>query len=94
MKARRSRDLIILLILIPIFLWAAFYISSKMENRIPAYSVINKSSMGYSVFYESLRELGLPVERTLKPVASQDTNSVQIVVPGGSFDINSEETKA
>jgi hypothetical protein len=94
MKARRSRDLIIFLILIPIFLWAAFYISGRIENKLPAYSVINKSSMGYSVFYESLRELKLPVERSLKPVASQDTNSIQIVVPGGSFDINSEETKA
>jgi hypothetical protein len=94
MKARRSRDLIMFLILIPIFLWATFYISSRMENKLPAYSIINKSSMGYSVFYESLRELKLPVERSLQPVESQDTNSIQIVVPGGSFDLNSEETKA
>ena len=94
MKARRSRDLIIFLILIPVFLWIAFYISSRMENKLPAYSVINKSSMGYSVFYESLREFKLPVERSLNPVVSQDTNSVQIVVPGGTFDINSEETKS
>jgi hypothetical protein len=94
MKFKKSRDLIIFLILIPIFLWAAFYISSRMENKLPAYSVMNKASMGYSVFYESLRELKLPVERSLKPVVSQDTNSIQIVVPGGSFDINNEETKA
>ncbi len=94
MRARRSRDLIIFLILIPIFLWAAFYISSRMENKLPAYSVINKSSMGYSVFYESLGELKFPVERSLQSLVSQDTNSIQVIVPGGSFDINSEETKA
>ncbi len=93
MKLRKSRDLIIFLILIPVFLWASFYISSRMEDKLPAYSVINKSSMGSSVFYESLIELKLPVERTLKPLVSQDTNSIQIVVPGGSFDINSKEIK-
>lgn len=94
MKARKSRDLIFFLILIPVFLWAAFYISSRMENKLPSYSVINKSSMGYSVFYESLRELKLPVERSLNPVTTQDTDSVQIVAPGGNFDLNSEELKS
>jgi hypothetical protein len=93
MKARKSRDLIIFLILIPVFLWAAFYISSRMENRLPDYAVINKSPMGSSVLYESLRQLKLPVERSLKPVAEQNTDTVQIIVPGGSFDVNSDALK-
>ncbi|MCM0647932.1 DUF4350 domain-containing protein [Clostridium swellfunianum] len=93
MKARKSRDLIIFLILIPIFLWAAFFVSSRMENKLPAYSVINKSSMGSSVFYETLRQLKLPAERSLKPVIEHDINTIQIAASGGSFNLNSEELK-
>lgn len=94
MRAKKNRDLIIFLILIPVFIWVAFFISSRMENKLPDYSTANKSSMGLSIFFESLKELKFPVEKTLKPVTSQDTNSIQIVVPGGNFDINSNEIKA
>lgn len=93
MKLKKSRDLIIFLILIPVFLLGAFYISSRREGGMPTYSVINKSSTGCSVFYETLKSLSIPVERTIKPVDKQDTNSVQIVAAGGSLDINSDEIK-
>jgi hypothetical protein len=93
MKAKRSRDLIIFFMLIPVFLWAAFFVSSRMENRLPAYSVINKSSLGYSVFYEALRELNLPIERNLKAVTEQDLESIQIVAAGGNLDLNGETLK-
>ncbi|MBL4936553.1 DUF4350 domain-containing protein [Clostridium sp. YIM B02515] len=94
MKVKKYRELIIFIILIPVFLLAAFFVSSRMENQLPAYSVINKSSLGSSVFYEAMKKLNMPVERVLKPVEEQDYSTIQIVVPGGKFDINSPSIKS
>ena len=88
MKKRVSRDLIIFIILIPVFLWITFQISSRISNQLPNYSIINKSKMGLSVFYETLNELDYPVERSLKTITSENERTVQIAVIGGDFDIN------
>jgi hypothetical protein len=93
MRVKKNRELVILIILIAIFLFGAFYISSRMENQLPQFSIENKSSTGCSIFYEALKKLKLPVERTIKGVQEQDVDSIQFVVPGGSFDINSNEVK-
>jgi hypothetical protein len=93
MKKKVDRDLIILILIIPIFLFVAFYISNIQGNGIPSYSVANKSKMGYSVFYEALKELNYPVERTLKPLSEYQTNGVQILPPGGKFDVNNQEVQ-
>jgi hypothetical protein len=88
MKKRVSKDLIIFIILIPIFLWFAFQLSSSMGNRLPNYSVINKSKKGFSVFYETLKELNYPVERSLKTLNAENVGTVQIAAMGGEFDVN------
>lgn len=93
MKKKISKDLILILILIPLFLIGAFYISSRMDNNLPQYTVENKGRLGYSVFFEALKELKHPVEKTIAELPYQDTNSIQIIVQAGSFDINSEEVK-
>lgn len=93
MKKRVSRDMVLFLILIPMFLAGAFYISSRAEKNLPSYTVNNKSRDGYSVFYETLKELGHPVERTMTPIQGQSFQTVQIVSEGGSFNINSNEIK-
>lgn len=94
MKKKANRDLIILIILIPVFLIGAFYISSRAENVLPAYSVANKSGNGYSIFFEALEELGYPVSRTLAPADEAGTDAVQIVVENPGFDVNDEQLKA
>lgn len=92
MKKRVSRDLIIFIILIPVFLWFIFQITS-MGNQLPSYSMVNKSKMGLSVFYETLKELNYPVERSLKILTSENEESVQIAVIGGDFDVNDQKVK-
>jgi len=93
MKKKNNKDSLLFILSIPLLLFLAFYILTKMENKLPPYSVINKSKMGCSVFYESLRKLNYPVERALKPVNEYQTNSVQIIPPGGKFDINNQKIK-
>ncbi len=93
MKMKRNKDLILFVILIPLFLCGAFYASSRMNNQMPSYSVESKEETGYSVFYEALKEFKCPVERTLKPVKNYDNSNIQIVAQGGNFDVNGSEIK-
>lgn len=66
-------------------------LSSRTEDNLPNYSVINNAKGGYSIFYQGLKDLKYPVERTLKPVDSIEPQSVQIIADYGKFDINSPE---
>lgn len=93
MKKRVSRDLIIFIILIPIFLWVTFQLSSSMGNSLPSYSIVNKSKVGLSVFYETLRELNYPVGRSLRTLTLENVETVQIATIGGGFDINDPKVK-
>lgn len=88
MKKRVSKDLIFFIILIPLFLWASFQISSSIGNQLPSYSVINKSKDGFSVFYETLKELKYPVNRSLKALPSENEKTIQITVSGSGFNVN------
>jgi hypothetical protein len=93
MKLKTSKELVFLVILIPVFLWAAFFVNSKYESNLPSYSIINKSKIGLSIYFEALQELKMPVERTMTAVESSDINRTQILAKGGTFDINSSEIK-
>lgn len=90
---RNNRELLIFIILIPIFLWVAFYISSRVENNLPAYSVLNKSGSGFSVFYEALSELKYPVSKEMQAVEKSGKDNVQVIAQGGSFLVDSDEIK-
>lgn len=93
MKKKVSRDMLLFLILIPVFLTGAFYISSRLDKNLPSYAIDNKGREGYSVFYETLKELKLNTERTLTPVEFQNPSSIQIIPTGGGFNLNSGEVK-
>lgn len=94
MKKKVSRDLIIFIILIPVFLWSAFQISSRLGGNLPKYSVLNKSKTGLSVFYDTLGSLKYPIGRSLKALTLENEAAVQIAAQGGDFDVNDEEVKA
>lgn len=93
MKKKLSKELIAFFILIPIFLWIAFYTSGIRGSNIPAYSVINKSNHGYSVFFDSLQELGYNVERSLKPIKDHHHDGVQIIADVAGFSILEDDIK-
>ncbi|MBX4261928.1 hypothetical protein KTC96_09395 [Clostridium estertheticum] len=93
MKKKNNIELILFIISIPLLLFLSFYFSNTIENRTPPYSVVNKSKMGYSVFYESLSKLNYPASRTLKQVGEHQTNTIQLISSGGKFNINDQEVK-
>jgi hypothetical protein len=94
MKKQVSRDLVFFIILIPLFLWGIFYFSSRIEGQLPNYSVLNKGRMGYSIFFEALKELGYSVDRTMGPVEEQEAGSIQIAAQAPGFNVNSDEILA
>lgn len=93
MKKRVSRDLIIFIILIPLFLWGSFELSGRLGGGLPDYSIINKSKNGLSIFYETLGELNLAAERSMRELTSENMDTLQIAAEGGGFDVNSEDVK-
>lgn len=93
MKKKDNIEVILFILCIPLLLFLSFYISNKMENRIPSYCVVNKSKMGYSVIYESLIKLNYPASRTLKKVGMQQANTIQVISQGGNFSINDQDVK-
>lgn len=93
MKKKANRELIVFILLIPVLLIGSFFISLREKNKPQNCSVIDQSATGCSVFFEALKELKLPVERTLNPVDSYDINSIQLVVQNDNFDINDEKIK-
>ncbi len=92
MKKKLSKELTIFLILIPIFLWTALYISDIRGGSLPAYSVANRSVNGYSVFYDTLKDMNYRVDRSLKPLAEHEYNQVQIVAESPVLNLLSEES--
>lgn len=91
MKKKTNRDLIILILLIPLLLLGAFFISRRAEGLLPAYSVMNKSFTGCSIFFEALKELDFPVSRSLEPLGGIETDTIQIIAENKDFDVNREE---
>lgn len=91
MKTKIKSDLIGFVVLVIIFLFFAFYISTTMQGNNP--STLNNSGGGLSAFYKTLGELKLPIERTLTPINESNIDDIQIVAQGGSFDVNSTKVK-
>ncbi|GLC31094.1 hypothetical protein [Clostridium omnivorum] len=94
MKKKASKELIAFIIIIPLFLLGSFYLSTLSDDKLPSYSIINKSNKGSSVFFETLKEFNYPVERTLKSIDNFDTDSIHIVADTGNFNINDENVKS
>ena len=90
---KNNREFICLIIILPILLYAAFFMSTKIGSQYPNYSVLNKSQLGCSVFYEALKELDYPIERTVDPIKSFDISSIQIAADRnfGHFDISDSD---
>jgi hypothetical protein len=93
MKLRSNKDLIVLIVLTSLFLFGAFVISNDIEDNHPPYTIDNKSEMGISVFYHTLRELNYPVKRTQETLESHDLSTIQVAAENYNFNINEDKIK-
>ena len=89
MKKRVNKNIIILLVIIPILLAISYFIGVRKEGSLPDYSVINKSNRGISIFYEALGDLGYNGERAMEPVGQENNN--EIIVITGNYNYILEE---
>ncbi|WP_026476870.1 DUF4350 domain-containing protein [Alkaliphilus transvaalensis] len=92
MKGKLNKELMIFIFLIPIFLMGASFFSNR-SDQLPSYSTLNRGERGYSVYYETLKQLGYPVQRGLIRLENQEINKFQIVVEYGDFDINHKDIR-
>lgn len=93
MKKKTNKDMILFIIILPLFLYLAFNLSNHAENSLPYYSVINKGRMGCSVFYEALKRLNYPVKRSMETNNKYDIRDIQLVAENRGFDVNSPDIK-
>ncbi|MBF8983193.1 hypothetical protein IZY60_06565 [Lutibacter sp. B2] len=96
MKNTNKRDVIILIILIPIFLWISLNFSSKSEDNLKPYTVLNNKTKGFSVMYETMKELNYPTELSIKKVQNRSVDTVQIISQeekSTNFDVNNTDIK-
>lgn len=94
MKKKEISDLLLFIILSIVVIFVAFFIQKGLSNKIPNYSVLSNTSKGCSAFYETLRELNIPAERTTETVEHFQKDNIQIIADGGTFDLTSSEIKS
>lgn len=87
----KSNGWIIILIVALVILLAIIHVITSYTNIYPIYSVKNKTKDGYSVFYEALDELHMPVSISNQQLEELETNNIQIVSSNGVLDIESKE---
>ncbi|MGF7060052.1 hypothetical protein [Brassicibacter mesophilus] len=95
MKRQNKKEIYLILILIPIFLWLSLNFTTDSHKIQKPYSILNKGKIGTSVFYETLKKLDYPVKLVVSDI-KQQKNSVQIVALSSStskLDINDDQIK-
>ncbi len=96
LKIKNKRDIVIFIIIIPIFLWLSLNFSANKNNKSIPYSILNKGSIGISIMYEAMKELDYPVKLTLERIENNNYDEVQIVITpinNEKPDINNENIK-
>lgn len=96
LKIKNKRDIVIFIIILPVFLWLSLNFAANRNNATIPYSVLNKGSKGISVMYEAMKKLNYPVKLTLERIDNSDCNSVQIVINSRldeGFDINDKSIR-
>ncbi len=86
MKSRSIRDLILFCMIGVLVLGAMLFMADRQEGSLPAYSVLNKSNQGFSVYLEALQALGVEARQINGPVVEQPTQAIQVVAYAWWFD--------
>lgn len=86
MKSKGIRDMILFSLIGILVLGTLIFLATRQEGNLPAYSVLNQSPQGYSVYLETLKKLGIDARQGVKNLDQQSVGSVQIVAYPWWFD--------
>lgn len=93
MKNKSGNKWIFKLVIAIAVFFVVIHFLSAYTDIYPDYSVKNKTKTGYSIFYEALEELALPVScKSNNEISELDTETIQIVASNGTLDIEEKET--
>lgn len=96
LKIKGNREILIFIILIPIFLWLVLNFSSDKNNKSIPYSILNRGTKGISIMYEAMEKLNYPVNLVLERVEDRSYGELQVVITqeaNENFDINDEHIR-
>lgn len=91
MKNKSNYGWVLKLVVVLSIFFIVIQIAGAYTDIYPDFSVSNKTKTGYSIFYETLEELGVPISLSNEKLSELDTESIQIVVSNGVLDIEDEE---
>lgn len=79
MKSKAFRDMMLFSIIGCLALGAMYFLTVRMAGNLPAYSVLNKSPQGFSVYFETLQELGLDAGQVIGSAEETPAGAAQIL---------------
>ncbi len=94
MKSRSIGEMIGFCIVAALLLGAMIFMAVRADGNMPAYSVLNKGSQGFSVYMDTLKELDMDVRRIAAPIEEQPPGNIQVVTFTWWLDSISPEMKA
>lgn len=93
MKSRSIREIVVFCFIAALLLGAMIFLAVRTDGNLPAYSVLNKSPQGFSVYMETLKALDMDVQRIAGAVEDQPPGNIQVVASIGWLTSVSPEMK-
>ena len=91
MKAKSHKAFILFCVIGSLLMGIMVYMAVRVEGNLPAYSVLNKSPQGFSVYLETLQALGMDARQVVGPPDQQPENTLQIIAYPWFFDTSEPE---
>ncbi len=79
MKSKSIREMIGFCMIAALLLGVMLFMAVRADGSLPAYSVLNMGPDGFSVYRDTLKELGRDVKRIVAPVEEQPPANIQVV---------------
>lgn len=88
MKSKNKRNLILILIFFPVFLWISLNFTNDSYKYSKPYSVGNKGKEGVSVIFEALKDMGYTTNLIFTEVPIIEKYTLQIVIETEDYELD------
>ena len=94
MKRKSNNEIVLLIILIPLFLFASFILSKYKGGEGSDYTVSGKGNLGFSIIYEALNTLNFNAILQNNELKLSVPTNLQVAVETLNFNVNDEYVKS